>query len=71
MEVTQKIIKVGTSGAVTVPAKYMRQNNLTFGDELKTNFETVMNGDSQHKIMQDYKKFVDQYGSTLQNLAKR
>lgn len=31
---TQKIIKVGTSGMVTVPAKSMRQMGISYSDEV-------------------------------------
>ncbi len=31
----QKVIKIGTSGGVTIPAKALKQQNISFGDEVE------------------------------------
>lgn len=68
---TQKIIRVGTSAAVTIPAKEMKQQNLHYGDEVKVTIEASKGPTAHQKVMKDYNKFVSQYGKTLENLAKR
>lgn len=68
---TQKIIRVGTSAAVTIPAKEMRQQNLSYGDEVKVTIEASNSQNTHNQIMKEYSKFVQQYGKTLENLAKK
>jgi antitoxin component of MazEF toxin-antitoxin module len=68
---TQKIIKIGNSAAVTIPAKEMKRQNLSYGDEVKITIE-INKGQSGHqKVMDEYNKFVKQYGKVLENLSKR
>lgn len=67
----QKIIRVGTSAAVTIPAKAMKQQNLSYGDEVKVTIEASKSQNTHQKVMEEYGKFVKQYGKTLENLAKR
>jgi len=68
---TQKIIKVGTSAAVTIPAKEMRRQQLNYGDEVKVTIEAAGVENKHQKIIGEYNRFVEQYGGTLENLAKR
>lgn len=67
----QKVIKIGSSGGVTIPAKEMRRQNIKFGDEVKVSVEPLAKDKEQQKLMREYEKFVDQYGQTLKNLADR
>ena len=67
---TQKIIKVGSSGAVTIPAKDMKRMGVTYGDELKISFEPVQD-ELNIGIAKEYEAFAKQYGSALKNLADR
>lgn len=67
---TRKIIKVGSSGAVTIPADDMRRMGVTFGDELKITYEPVKK-QKHDKLMDEYQEFKKQYGETLKNLANR
>ena len=67
----QKIIKVGTSAAVTIPAKEMKRQKLSYGDEVKVTIEANKNQNTHKKVMEDYSNFVKQYGKTLENLAKK
>lgn len=65
----QKVIKIGSSGGVTIPAKELKRENLTYGDEVKVTIEPVK---KQHdKLMDEYQEFVREYGATLKNLADR
>ena len=68
---TQKIIKVGSSGGVTIPAKELKHNNLTYGDTVKDTIEPIKDGDKQSKLIEEYKEFVAEYGDTLKNLSDR
>lgn len=68
----QKIIKVGSSGAVTIPAKEMKRQGVTFGEEIKISWEPAKKGDDkQQKLIEEYEKFKKQYSQTLKNLADR
>ena len=54
----QKVIKVGTSGAVTIPAKEMRRDDITYGDEVKVTIESLKQ--PHDKLMDEYQEFVQQ-----------
>jgi antitoxin component of MazEF toxin-antitoxin module len=69
IESIQKVIKVGSSAAVTIPAKTMKQQNISTGDEVKVTIEKIVPADKD--VMQDYAKFKKQYGQALKNLASR
>lgn len=65
----QKVIKIGSSGGVTIPAKELRRDNIAFGDDVKVTIEPV--GKPHDKLMDEYDEFVQQYGPTLKKLADR
>jgi antitoxin component of MazEF toxin-antitoxin module len=65
----QKVIKIGSSGGVTIPAKELKRQNIAFGDEVKVTIEPVKK--QRDKLMDEYQEFVEQYGATLKNLADR
>jgi antitoxin component of MazEF toxin-antitoxin module len=67
---TQKIIRIGSSAGITIPKKELKELGLAVGDEVKYTIEPVK--EAKHdELMQDYQKFVKQYGDTLKNLADR
>ena len=67
---TQKIIRIGSSAGITIPKKELKELGLTVGDEVNYTLKAVKK--PQHdELMQDYQKFVKQYGDTLKNLADR
>ncbi|MDQ3159299.1 MAG: AbrB/MazE/SpoVT family DNA-binding domain-containing protein [bacterium] len=68
---TQKVIKVGDSLAVTIPAKEAKEIGIKVGSRLKFSAELVEDQDKQADLMSDYKAFVSQYGQTLKNLKDR
>lgn len=70
IESTQKVIKIGSSGGVTIPAKEMKRQGITYGDDVKVTIEAV-NKQKHNKLMDEYDQFVKQYGQTLKNLANR
>ncbi len=65
----QKIIKIGSSDGVTLPAKELKRANLKAGDEVKITVEPVQ--PDTDLLANEYKAFVKQYGATLKNLANR
>jgi len=70
IESVQKVIKIGSSGGVTIPAKEMKRQGIEFGDSVKVTVEPV--ADKKHsKLMSEYEEFVKEYGPTLKNLANR
>ncbi len=72
----QKVIKVGDSLAVTIPAKDARALGITAGDNVLSSHEPVeMARRRQRKaaprISKEYEAFKRQYSQTLRNLADR
>ncbi|HUS25934.1 MAG TPA: AbrB/MazE/SpoVT family DNA-binding domain-containing protein [Nevskiaceae bacterium] len=66
----QKIIKIGSSGGVTIPAKDLKRQNIQVGDEVKVTIEPAISV-KHDQLMNEYDKFVEQYGQTLKNLANK
>jgi antitoxin component of MazEF toxin-antitoxin module len=67
----QKIIRIGSSGGVTIPAKELKRQNLKFGDEVEVSIQPANKNDKHKKLMKEYEAFTTEYGETLKNLAKR
>lgn len=63
---TQKVIKVGSSNAVTIPAKDLRRLGVKTGDSLDITFEK-----SKTSIVDEYANFKKVYSETLKNLSDR
>lgn len=64
----QKIIKIGSSQGVTIPAKDLRALGVEAGKEVKITVEPIK---SKPDITADYEAFKAEYGETLKNLADR
>lgn len=67
----QKVIKIGSSAGVTIPKKQLQKLGISIGDEVKLTIQPVDSDSRQEKLMDEYEKFVQQYGQTLRNLARR
>jgi antitoxin component of MazEF toxin-antitoxin module len=68
----QKVIKIGTSGGVTIPAKELKQQNISFGDEVEVIVRPIRNvTDSDQKVIISAKKIIATYKKDFGNLAKR
>ncbi len=69
----QKIIKVGSSQAVTLPARDLRAVGLKAGDEVEISVKAVASQPSQppSQITKEYQIFKAQYAETLKNLSDR
>jgi len=65
---TQKIIKIGDSAGVTIPAKELRRAGLKPGDEVVFSIKSVP---AQVEVLDEYVVFKMRYGETLKNLATR
>ena len=64
---TQKIIKIGTSRGVTIPAKQLKVLGVSDGAEVRITIEAM----EAPSVMDEYVEFKKQYGDTLKNLATR
>ncbi|MCD8561529.1 hypothetical protein LRY29_00415 [Candidatus Saccharibacteria bacterium] len=71
MTTIQKIIKIGSSKGVTLPAKQLKQLGVDINDEVRITIESVGRSDPQATLMSEYRTFVEQYDETLKNLADR
>lgn len=66
----QKVIKVGDSLAVTIPAKDAKALGIHAGDSVLSSHEPVKSS-SKNQISEEYELFRRQYHETLKNLANR
>ena len=68
----QKVIKIGTSGGVTIPAKELKRQKIAFGDEVEVIVRPI-NGDysGDQKVIDSAKKILNRYKKDFENLAKR
>ena len=69
----QKVIKIGSSRGVTLPARDLRALGIRDGDEVRLTVEKVKPIEQANKpsLRQEYDDFKKQYGETLKNLADR
>jgi len=69
----QKIIKVGSSGAVTIPAKDMKSMGVSFGDELKVSFEPASSKPDKHtlEVVELTQNLIKRHKKALKNLSQR
>ena len=69
----QKVIKIGSSRGVTLPARDLRALGIRDGDEVRLTVERVKPIKQANKpsLRQEYDDFRKQYGETLKNLADR
>jgi antitoxin component of MazEF toxin-antitoxin module len=68
----QKIIKIGTSGGVTIPAKELKRQNLNFGDEVEVIVRRLHStNDEDQKVLATARKVLTDYQQDFKNLADR
>ena len=68
----QKIIKIGSSGGVTIPAKELKRHNISFGDDVEVIVRPLHNLSSEdQKVIASAKKILSDYKKDFTNLAKR
>jgi len=68
----QKVIRIGSSGGVTIPAKDLKRQNIAFGDEVEVIVRPLHNTNSEdQKVLAVAKKILSEYRKDFENLAKR
>ena len=68
----QKIIKIGTSGGVTIPAKELKRQNIHFGDEVEVIVRPLNSTNpNDQDVIDAAKGILDKYRSDFVNLSKR
>lgn len=68
----QKVIKIGTSGGVTIPAKELKRHNIAFGDEVEVIVRPLHSQTTKdQKVIDSAKKILDDYKKDFLNLSKR
>lgn len=72
IQTTQKVIKVGSSGAVTIPAKEMRRLGITYGDEVRVTFDSVTKVSPETvELVALTQKLIKRHEAALKNLSQR
>ena len=68
----QKVIKIGSSLGVTIPSNIVKELAVRQGDELEVHFGKKSKDFVRYeKLMEDLERFMNQYGKSLERLAKR
>ncbi len=68
----QKVIKVGSSLAVTIPANDARYYGIKAGEELEVSFKLPTEADDQTvKVVELTQKLIARHQKALQNLSQR
>lgn len=68
----QKIIKIGSSGGVTIPAKELKRQNIAFGDEVEVIVRPLHTKSSEDtKVLDAAKSILDAYKQDFKNLSNR
>lgn len=68
----QKVIKIGTSGGVTIPAKDLKRQNINFGDEVEVIVRPLRSKpEGDQAVLNAAKKILAAYKKDFVNLAKR
>ncbi len=68
----QKIIKIGSSGGVTIPAKELKRENIAFGDEVEVIVRPIQKTSANDRQVVDAaKSILHEYKDDFKNLAQR
>jgi antitoxin component of MazEF toxin-antitoxin module len=68
----QKIIKIGSSGGVTIPAKELKRQNINFGDEVEVIVRPLHNSSKEdQQVIATARKVLAEYKQDFDNLSKR
>ena len=75
---TQKLLRVGSSAAVTIPKKSLKELGLKIGDEVRVDIDTkeqVVIIEPARKVRKELltwtDRFISEYRSALEALAKK
>ncbi len=68
----QKVIKIGSSGGVTIPAKELKRQNIEFGDEVEVIVRPLKASSAEdQKTIQTAKNILKEYKEDFTNLSQR
>lgn len=68
----QKIIKIGSSGGVTIPAKELKRQNIAFGDEVEVIVRPLHAPNSEdQKVIEAAREILNDYKQDFENLAQQ
>jgi antitoxin component of MazEF toxin-antitoxin module len=68
----QKVIKIGSSGGVTIPAKELKRQNIAFGDEVEVIVRPLHNTSSEdQKVIEAARGILSKYKQDFDNLSQR
>jgi antitoxin component of MazEF toxin-antitoxin module len=68
----QKVIKIGSSGGVTIPAKELKRQNIAFGDEVEVIVRLVRDRTAQdQEVLAAAKQLIEDYKQDFTHLADR
>jgi len=76
---TQKVLKVGSSAAVTIPKKSLEELGLKIGDKITVDLDKKnkivsvrpLQKEVDKEVLQWTKKFIERYRPALEALAKK
>lgn len=69
---TQKVIKIGSSGGVTIPAKELKRENIAFGDEVEVIVRPIhKTSANDQQVLDAAKSTLRTYKQDFKNLAQR
>lgn len=72
IESIQKVIKVGSSAGVTIPAKQLKDLQLEVGDEVKVTIEPIQQPTSEQvELVTLTQKLIKRHENALKNLSQR
>lgn len=73
IKTTQKIIKIGSSAGVTIPAKQLKQLGLRVGDEVNVTIEPVEPSPDtdQIELVALTQQLIKRHEAALRNLSQR
>jgi antitoxin component of MazEF toxin-antitoxin module len=68
----QKVIKIGSSGGVTIPAKELKRQNINFGDEVEVIVRPLhSSSDEDQQVLATARKILAEYKQDFDNLSNR
>lgn len=67
----QKVIKIGSSGGVTIPAKDLKRHKIVIGDEVEVIVRPVRISKTDARVLKTAKKILNDYKQDFKNLANR
>lgn len=68
---TQKVIKIGSSKGVTLPAKDLKQLDIREGDNVDIIIKKHANTSADTEVLRTARDILDRYKEDFQNLAQR